>query len=272
MLDRYSKIRLFLFALVIITAVQSAFALPVAQIFNGHSISGKATSYPLIIGMLPDDESQICSGIFVSQTRVLTAQHCVTSADVPRKRIPLYVFQGKKFVRVKAVIKSKEDDLAILVLKPVKTARPMPIILSKYPSAGKIVTVYGYGLDERQQSAVDYSLTNDEIDPALLDASLKEANVRVEYLEKSDVEGTPGVSTYMIVSNFGDGKPCAGDSGGPATISYKTGRVVVGVLSWGEVSDTGPLCEAEGLSGYVSFSTERVAKFLRSNIPDGLFR
>lgn len=262
---------LFLFNLFVVLSLfipLSAIATPeIAEVYGGRSVTGQATRFPLIISQVSATKGWLCSGTFITKRKILTAKHCVQPTNTSAK-VTVKIFQGHSFIKARSVKKASFDDIAIINVPLVNDASPLPIKLSNAPSSGEILEVFGYGLDEEQEDGYERSLNAGKLSIQKLQSALKEATVGINTVVLARAPGYARSSLYVYVSNNGDGKPCQGDSGGGAILNASGVDQLIGVLSFGEVPVSGPVCVAQGISAYLSLHSSRVKNFLLANAKD----
>ena len=221
----------------------------------GGSFQGATIDSNVALISTPDYS---CSGALVGQRAILTAAHCIVEGPTASQ---FNVYVGRQWYQVQstwyqskfnpreAASQSARYDLGMLILtKPVTAINPLPILRGRRLKRGAQITISGYGTNE------------DSNDPnrSLID------NLKVGMARVMRADGRVLLSTS--ISN--GASTCAGDSGGPASVSYgRSSIALAGIVSAGvnTVSDDNR-CElrGDGSSIYVDLQSPSSKAFLRA--------
>lgn len=190
----------------------------------------------------------LCSGTMISSNAVLTAAHCfferVSSTAVLvdgnsafATEIILHPQVSVDFNNLTVI-----NDSAIVRLSRSLPTRTLPILLSRSPNRGEIISVFGYGLDENNRSEI-----------------LRSGEMRI-----SDVN-----SNHVSASFNGEGSnPCNGDSGGPAILTFidqnnREVDAIAGVVS----SGTEENCQQGDVTLFTNTQSSSQIDFILRNVP-----
>jgi trypsin len=201
-----------------------------AAVHGGQSAT--TTAYPYAMLIETPDGVQWCGGTLVAPTKVLTAGHCVTEADAPKKLLVIggrtRLDSGAGTVRHVASVTVERRfvqqtltyDAAVLTL-----SRPMPYRTA--PVAGPADTaLYANG---RTATVVGWGATG----TGVLATRLKAASLRLAPLPSCAPFTDPGESPALKVCGVPrtgtTDSVCRGDSGGPLLAGGK----VIGIVSTG---------------------------------------
>ncbi|XP_060528611.1 trypsin-3-like [Cylas formicarius] len=188
------------------------------RIINGIEVD--ISEVPYQVAVLFQDH-QVCGGVLISPTVVLTALHCwlppETNQNISEYSVRVgstYWEKGGQQIFADSVVynipkgeTSLENDVAIIKLKSqVSVPNAIPIVLDDVDTVhedGELVTLSGWGATQFPLNA-----------SAPVDFPLKEVNLTVTACD----EGSS--NKFICFAQNGSG-PCYGDSGGPAVINGK---------------------------------------------------
>jgi len=219
------------------------------RIINGTTCGNLAQSSVVRVVLLDSAENAIgfCTGTLITSTQVITAGHCfeihptfvaVSSGDagsaVAVSATRIIVHPGYSNTSSAAF-----NDVAIINLQKGLSAPTLPILTSFSPSAGDIVSIFGYGQDE-----------NGQFDGL----NLKSGEMKLS-----------AVSVNHFSADFnGDGSnTCLGDSGGPLTFTRDGRTGLIGVTSTG----TQDQCLSGDHSLFTNLQSAGVIDFIKANAP-----
>lgn len=190
-----------------------------------------ATENPWQVALTSPDGEQFCGGSIVSDRVILTAAHCVEGS--PESDISIragttdLTSSGGQTRGVTAIVEHPKyatgvGDIAMLVLdRPLDMGgdvQAISLATSADIDAAETARVTGWGVVSENSDRTPSTLQTTDV-PLVSDADcglIEEGN--------ADELCAGGTGTDS----------CYGDSGGPLTVSTENGRVLAGVVSWGE--------------------------------------
>jgi V8-like Glu-specific endopeptidase len=221
----------------------------------GGSFEPSAAGYKVAYISTPD---YFCSGALVGTRAILTAAHCVVGGPSASE---FAVYVGRDWYQVESTwyhpkydqnqtpYQSAKYDLGMIILsKSVTSTKPLSILSGRPLRRGARLLIAGYGTNERSN------------DPSrsFID------NFKVGVANVVKVDGRQIFSSYR--SN--GASTCAGDSGGPASVSYgRSSIALAGIVSAGINTVTNDnRCELreDGSSIYVDLQSSASRAFLRA--------
>lgn len=223
-----------------------------AKIANGTDCTDLNKS-PVVIVVVnsPDGSTGLCSGTMITQTKVLTAAHCLENASsidvllgVSASKLA-YVTSNSwqihpNFSRASNGILG--NDVGVVNV-PVPLPLPtVPILASAAPQVGQKAVVFGYGTTG---AADDYGQL------------------------RSGVMKIAAVDAGRIFADYegGTSNVCSGDSGGPLLLQIGSQLTIGGTTSYGD-SRT---CTVGERSVFMNMQSPSIQSFLRSVAPDAKF-
>lgn len=222
-----------------------------SRITNGDSCSDPDASSVVLL-LIKNTQGipfEACSGTVIAPDKILTAAHCIP----PAGSIDVYV-EGRVIGSRQLIANPSHQnfagaphDIAIVVMEDSVGVAPVPITLSRRPEANDLLKVYGYGVDENGDSAV---------------------NRGTDALQESEMVVSEVRDGFILLSyNVTKSSICSGDSGGPATLRSGGAEGVVGVAS-AVTADTQCLDDTTALFTDVQDNLD----FLNRTAPDALYR
>jgi Trypsin/Domain of unknown function (DUF4384) len=219
------------------------------RVVGGHPV--KINDWPsyVLVQYRIDGKVGTCGGTVIAPDWVLTAGHCaVGKTNTPQN---FFVIEGTDNVNTKGseigvseVVlhesysgsPAPHNDVALLHLKAAARSPAQALISGALPSSATSASVAGFGLTTAQpiQGAHSGSLSSQllQVDiPVVARASC--AQILGKHYDAGTIAKVIDDATVCAGDPTGGKDSCNGDSGGPLAITAGTGRVQIGVVSWG---------------------------------------
>ena len=216
----------------------------VGRVTGGSSCS--ISNGPVALLYLIDsagDVNAICSGTFLTSTFVLTAAHCFVDSGAVSAQVVTGSTSGfsKRVIthpNYRPTSEISQYDFALVEMQSAQDVATLPLLVSEGNATGQRITIMGFGLDDRGQSAAS-------VPPA---DALNGSSMIIDEI----LSGAFAASFDRTHSSI-----CSGDSGGPALRKNPDGVVgIVGVAQAVSVqnvdADGNPIC----LAGTVDIFTD----------------
>lgn len=233
-----------------------------ANAIQGGSDGQNPPNVVFIIG-----EGSSCSGALLSPVVVATAAHCLVNSSTGLLKKDIYVappgvnieknsqgeiIVGSNWAKVTSTqitstysddgSKVADNDVSFIVLnKPfelkVETVIPSEEESEKFISDKASVRIYGYG-------NVNFATSADKAMMSIMKIETKSPSLK---------------NTIWLTS--GNSTACPGDSGGPVIYSTPTKVVVLGIISGGLLSETGPNCARKNNDGQYWSSVTLLSRY-----------
>ena len=227
----------------------------IAKVTGGEQCEGGLSPVVALIFSDASGRQGICSGTLISLTSILTAGHCLDNAvavDVYTQQ-GLLAEGGQKSVHPNWLSNPQAGnpyDIALLRIGTPQNIGPVPLLVSDDIRVGESINVFGYGLDENEQNAID-RIQNGE-------APLKAGSMLI---------GGLGGGLFEAAFDDTGSAICQGDSGGPVTQTIGGVTSLVGVTSY-----TRGGCVDGGVSGFIDIQRQDIVDYILDIAPDAALR
>ncbi|NMC63450.1 MAG: trypsin-like serine protease [SAR324 cluster bacterium] len=223
------------------------------KIINGEECPKGEGPIALVVAESEDGiPLSMCSGTFITTKKILSAAHCGQLMDAPVTK----VYTGNTVVKVSSFKAHPyyvnnapynfRYDVGIFTLEDSINISPLPLLLSRQPQVGDLIFVYGFGIDENNQTAIDNDWGNSVRRTSMLVSSLQNGGIVAEF-----------DATHSGA--------CEGDSGGPALAQSPQGSYgITGVVSGG----TNDSCQVGTLEVFTEIAQDEVLNFILSEVPN----
>ncbi len=233
-----------------------------------HGTNGTPGQFPFLVALLDSKkfpqsgafQAQFCAGSLTSTTTIVTAAHCVVNQETGKQIRADEVLIGftqdldssnfptrqvsKVSVHPGYVIKSTENDIAVLTLSQPMTNIPLiavltPELAAEYTAGGHPAKVAGWGntLSSGNKYPAIFKVGNIVVfpDSSCGGGAKYEVNgVRFLGFPSNEVNSTVMLCAGGATPSGSVIDACQGDSGGPLVADGSAGPMLIGLVSWGE--------------------------------------
>lgn len=234
-----------------------------AKVFGGETCDQNARSPVIALFPIAADGEQIviagiCTGTLVTVDDILTSAHCFTEplAQFGSQILGFVVLAGGAdgealFVTNAAVHPFYDGqagspfDVAMATLEKVPSPAigPVPVLVSQASKSGQKASTFGYGTSNEGEVGV-----------------LKSAELTIA--------GFQGGNIFVDTADSGGASICQGDSGGPLVQVINGVASIIGVNSFGDVSQSQCAATGGNFSGFVDIQNELILDFISTYAPD----
>lgn len=213
---------------------------------GGPTCSNGPGPIAFVTGVISGSYTGICSGVFISANKVLTAAHCLNAPGTLT-----VVTDDKQLPILDVAVHPKADnlgnyDVMVLTVPAQNNVSPLPLLLSEEVGIGDSIIVYGYGPEP-----------GNEIDPSQT-PPLGRADLHINSISPDELR-------LSAIRQPGESGGCAGDSGAPAIRSNRNGLFGIVALVSGGSNNT---CEPGTINGYTGIQPNAVASFILQVAPN----
>lgn len=205
-----------------------------AQIAGGYPIDIRDAPWQVALRIKSGNGFALCGGTIIDRQWVLTAAHCLKETTQPRDLQVITgtsdYLNGGRWVGVRTVVVHEGYD-------PVTNVADLALLQLNAPVEGAAIAVAGSQIELRPGEALFVSGWG-----AIAEGGQKSRQLMgaiVPYVDNQTCNAPDSyagrVLPVMLCAGevFGGADACQGDSGGPLVWGGPTGRVLVGVVSFG---------------------------------------
>ena len=223
------------------------------KIINGQECpSGRGPVALLVSENAGGEPTAMCSGAFIAKNKVLTAAHCAQLFLSPVVK----AYTGDTSVRAVSfrnhpLYNPASDyaftyDVSIVTLEESVDITPLPLLLSRKVVPGDSIYVYGFGIDENGETAVDHDWGN----------SARRTSMVVVELTQG------GIVSQFDITRSG---ACEGDSGGPVLAESDGGSWGIAGVTSGGTTET---CREGTYEVFSEIDRQTIINFITGEVPD----
>jgi secreted trypsin-like serine protease len=197
-----------------------------------------------------DSTTGFCTGTVIGTNSILTAGHCfaggvksATASKPDGTLLPITQAFVHPAYSVNDQVNAIFNDVAIVKTNTPLNLPVLGLLVSSQLSAGAIVSIYGFGVDENGNSGV----------------------LRAGTMELNTVTANHLISVFDGLSNT-----CNGDSGGPATYTQQDGNGAVVSVSIAGITSSGSLenCDQGDVSLFTNLNNPSIISFISGLVPE----